>query len=86
MDNHKDNYVIKFNLPIGVSYITFKCIDPPICFPHGLFFSWITGILEFRRGGTRPYIKSGGGDSTGNRDRKPLRIQQQMYVPPAQRK
>lgn len=44
------------------------------------------GILEFRRGGTRPYIKSGGGEGTGNRDRRPPRIQQQMYVPPAQRK
>ena len=44
------------------------------------------GILEFRRGGTRPYIKSGGGDGTGIRDRRPPRIQQQMYVPPAQRK
>nr|CAD7575475.1 unnamed protein product [Timema californicum] len=43
-----------------------------------------SGILEFRRGGTRPYIKSG--DGPGSRDRKPPRIQQQMYVPPAQRK
>ncbi|PNF29887.1 hypothetical protein B7P43_G09446 [Cryptotermes secundus] len=45
-----------------------------------------SGILEFRRGGTRPYIKSGGGEAVGNRDRRPPRIQQQMYVPPAQRK
>jgi hypothetical protein len=45
-----------------------------------------SGILEFRRGGSRPYIKSGGGEGTGNRDRRPPRIQQQMYVPPAQRK
>lgn len=44
------------------------------------------GILEFRRGGTRPYIKIGGGEGTGTRDRRPPRIQQQMYVPPAQRK
>ncbi|XP_046995133.1 tudor domain-containing protein 3 [Schistocerca americana] len=39
-----------------------------------------SGILEFRRGGTRPYIKSAGAD------RKPPRIQQQLYMPPAQRK
>ncbi|XP_067001707.2 tudor domain-containing protein 3 isoform X2 [Anabrus simplex] len=39
-----------------------------------------SGVLEFRRGGTRPYIKSGGNE------RKPPRIQQQVYLPPAQRK
>ncbi|XP_054268822.1 tudor domain-containing protein 3 [Macrosteles quadrilineatus] len=40
-----------------------------------------SGILEFRRGGTRPYIKS-----VDSSHRKAQRNSQQMYVPPAQRK
>uniref|UniRef100_A0A1B6GAC8 Survival of motor neuron-related-splicing factor 30 n=1 Tax=Cuerna arida TaxID=1464854 RepID=A0A1B6GAC8_9HEMI len=40
-----------------------------------------SGVLEFRRGGTRPYIKSA--DSS---HRKAQRNSQPMYVPPAQRK
>uniref|UniRef100_A0A1B6DJ63 Tudor domain-containing protein 3 n=1 Tax=Clastoptera arizonana TaxID=38151 RepID=A0A1B6DJ63_9HEMI len=42
-----------------------------------------SGILEFRRGGSRPYIKSA--ETTGHR-KQSNRITQQMYVPPAQRR
>ncbi|RZF42133.1 hypothetical protein LSTR_LSTR013642 [Laodelphax striatellus] len=47
-----------------------------------------SGSIEFRRGGTRPFVKSdgGGGGAVAGERQSAVPGAQQVYVPPAQRK